>query len=130
MPWQEKSAERLRMEFIVVHESEQYSFTEPCELFGISREAGYRCLRRFTEDGIEGLRRGESRLHDERTRRGDVEPYCDTRHAHFFFRVAMIEQRVSVLWVNESATATRRDKERSHRENQPDSSPSEPTSPR
>ena len=36
MPWQEKSAERLRMEFIVAHGSEQYSFTELCELFGIS----------------------------------------------------------------------------------------------
>ena len=56
MPWQEKSAERLRMEFVVAHESQQYSFTELCELFGISREAGYRCLRRFREDGIEGLK--------------------------------------------------------------------------
>src|SRR6476620_4760802 len=41
MPWQEKSAERLRMEFVVAHQSQQYSFTELCELFGISREAGY-----------------------------------------------------------------------------------------
>jgi len=56
MPWQEKSAERLRMEFVVAHESQQYSFTELCELFGISREAGYRCVRRFREDGIEGLK--------------------------------------------------------------------------
>ena len=38
MPWQEKSAERLRMEFVVAHESQQYSFTELCELFGISRK--------------------------------------------------------------------------------------------
>ena len=56
MPWQERSAERLRMEFIVAHESEQYTFTELCELFGISREAGYKCVRRFREDGIEGLK--------------------------------------------------------------------------
>jgi hypothetical protein len=32
MPWLGKSAERLRMEFIVAHESQQYSFTELCEL--------------------------------------------------------------------------------------------------
>jgi transposase len=44
------------MEFIVAHQSEQYSFTELCELFGICREAGYYCVRRFREDGIEGLR--------------------------------------------------------------------------
>jgi len=44
------------MEFIVAHQSEQYSFTELCELFGISREAGYYCVRRFREDGIEGLK--------------------------------------------------------------------------
>lgn len=56
MPWQERSAERLRMEFIVAHESQQYTFTELCELFGISREAGYKCVRRFREDGVEGLK--------------------------------------------------------------------------
>jgi transposase len=56
MPWQEKNAERLRMEFIVAYQSEQYSFTELCELFGISRETGYYCVRRFREDGVEGLK--------------------------------------------------------------------------
>src|ERR1051325_1560638 len=55
MPWLEKTPPRLRMEFIVAYESHEYNFTEVCDLFGISRECGYKWLRRFERDGIEGL---------------------------------------------------------------------------
>ena len=56
MPWLEKTPSRLRMEFIVVYESGEYSFTELCDLFGISRACGYKWLRRFDQEGIDGLR--------------------------------------------------------------------------
>ena len=55
MPWLEKTPPRLRMEFIVAYESNEYNFTELCDLFGVSRECGYKWLRRFERDGIEGL---------------------------------------------------------------------------
>lgn len=56
MPWLDKAPPRLRMEFIVAHESGEYNVTELCELFGISRECGYKWLRRFEQDGIDGLK--------------------------------------------------------------------------
>ena len=55
MPWLEKTPPRLRMEFIVAYESDEYNFTELCDLFGISRECGYKWVRRFEREGIEGL---------------------------------------------------------------------------
>jgi len=36
----EKTPPPLRMEFIVAYESDEYNFTELCDLFGISRECG------------------------------------------------------------------------------------------
>ncbi len=56
MPWDERTATKLRMEFIVACETEKYTFTELCELFGVSREIGYKWLRRFREEGIDGLK--------------------------------------------------------------------------
>lgn len=56
MPWLEKKTARLRMEFIVANESEEYNFTELCELFGVSRECGYKWVRRFATDGVDGLK--------------------------------------------------------------------------
>ena len=56
MPWLERTPARLRMEFIVAYESEGYSFTELCALFDVSRECGYKWLRRFEKDGIDGLK--------------------------------------------------------------------------
>jgi transposase InsO family protein len=44
------------MEFVVACETGHYSFTELCELFGVSRQTGYKWWRRFEEDGIDGLK--------------------------------------------------------------------------
>lgn len=56
MPWLEKTPARLRMEFIVAYESNEYNFTELCELFGVSRECGYKWIRRFASEGVDGLK--------------------------------------------------------------------------
>jgi putative transposase len=56
MPWDEKTATKLRMEFVVACESGHYSFSELCELFGVSRQTGYKWWRRFEADGIDGLK--------------------------------------------------------------------------
>jgi len=56
MPWLEKTPPRLRMEFVVAYTSEEYNFTELCDLFGVSRECGYKWIRRFERDGVDGLK--------------------------------------------------------------------------
>jgi len=44
------------MEFVVACGTGYYSFTEACELFGVSRQTGYKWLRRFETEGIDGLK--------------------------------------------------------------------------
>jgi transposase InsO family protein len=56
MPWDEKTATKLRMEFVVTYGTDHYNFLELCDLFGITRQTGYKWLRRFEEAGIDGLK--------------------------------------------------------------------------
>jgi putative transposase len=45
--------ERLR--FVLEHEEEQYTMSELCHIYGISRETGYKWLRRYQKQGWAGL---------------------------------------------------------------------------
>lgn len=56
MPWQETTVTKQRMEFIVDYEKELFSFTELCHYYGISRVTGYKWLRRYDVDGLDGLK--------------------------------------------------------------------------
>lgn len=56
MPWVERTATKLRMEFVVACETGFYSFAEACELFGVSRQTGYKWIGRFEKEGVDGLK--------------------------------------------------------------------------
>jgi transposase InsO family protein len=45
-----------RVQFIAAFDSCQYSMTELCERFGISRKTGYKWADRYDHEGIEGLK--------------------------------------------------------------------------
>lgn len=55
MPWSQTDPMKERMKFVVLAQEGLYSMTELCERFGISRQAGYTRLRRYAQEGIEGL---------------------------------------------------------------------------
>ena len=55
MPWLEKTPAKLRMEFVIANDSGEYSFSELCDLFGVSRQCGYKWLKRWESDGVSGL---------------------------------------------------------------------------
>jgi transposase InsO family protein len=55
MPWSQTDPMKERMKFVVLAQEGLYSMTELCERFGISRQAGYTRLRRYEQEGIEGL---------------------------------------------------------------------------
>jgi len=55
MPWEETSAMRERMEFVMALESELYTMSELCERFGVSRKTGYKWVHRLAEAGVEGM---------------------------------------------------------------------------
>lgn len=57
MSWKEyKSVVDKRLEFVRMCEDGRYTMTELCERFGVSRNNGYKWLRRYQEQGLDGLR--------------------------------------------------------------------------
>jgi transposase InsO family protein len=56
MPWEEITRMKRRVEFVVAFDSCQYSMTELCERYGISRKTGYKWADRYGTEGIEGLK--------------------------------------------------------------------------
>ena len=56
MPWSVSDAMDQRIEFVEAHRSGLYSMTDLCRSFGISRQNGYKWLKRYREEGHTGLR--------------------------------------------------------------------------
>jgi putative transposase len=55
MPWEETSAMRKRIEFVVALDSGMYTMSELCERFGVSRKTGYKWVERMEEEGLAGM---------------------------------------------------------------------------
>ena len=51
MPWESKTVEKLREEFVLAAQ-ESHNFSSLCREFGITRKTGYKWLERF-QSGIE-----------------------------------------------------------------------------
>lgn len=56
MPWSETTPMSERVRFIAQLESCEFTMTELCEVFGISRKTGYKWAQRYAEEGWEGLK--------------------------------------------------------------------------
>jgi putative transposase len=55
VPWKETCVMEQRVEFITKWRQERETMAELCRSFGISRETGYKWVRRYDRDGFEGL---------------------------------------------------------------------------
>ena len=55
MPWSETCAMDERMRFVAAASEDDAVMTEVCTEFGISRETGYKWLRRYRAEGAQGL---------------------------------------------------------------------------
>ena len=55
MPWRQTTPMKERMYFLRDHLKGMFSFTELCEVYGVSRKTGYKWLDRYTLEGLEGL---------------------------------------------------------------------------
>src|SRR5215467_1844098 len=55
MPWKESSVMEQRRKFIEEYESDLVTMAELCRRYGISRETGYKWVKRYQESGWEGL---------------------------------------------------------------------------
>ena len=55
MPWKETGAMKERMKFFVEYEQGEYSMSELCRRYGISRPTGYKWVERVDQYGLRGL---------------------------------------------------------------------------
>jgi transposase InsO family protein len=55
MPWEEKSKMKLKEEFIQELLTNRSAITQLCRKYEISRKTGYKWLKRFQEEGLNGL---------------------------------------------------------------------------
>jgi len=55
MPWDETTRMSQRLRFISDFESCQFTMTQLCERYGISRKTGYKWADRFAQEGVSGL---------------------------------------------------------------------------
>jgi putative transposase len=63
MPWKETSPMRERLDFLRDHASGLFNFGELCLHYGVSRKTGYKWLKRFGEEGPQGLQDRSRRPH-------------------------------------------------------------------
>jgi transposase InsO family protein len=63
MPWKEVDTLTLRIEFVTLASQEGCNISQLCRQFGISRDKGYKWLRRYAESGTAGLLNNSRRPH-------------------------------------------------------------------
>ena len=84
MPWREASPMTERIRFVLDHKLGVYTMTELCHRYGVSRKTGYKWLRRFEDDGFDGLRDRSRRPHScpHRTPDECVEAIIEKKKRH------------------------------------------------
>ena len=55
MPWRESCVMDERMRFVVDHLGGEWTMSELCDRYGISRQTGYKWIGRYGEEGAAGL---------------------------------------------------------------------------
>ncbi len=56
MPWKESYPMDEKVEFISCYLEGEWSMAELCREFSIGRKTGYKLVRRYFDDGVEGLK--------------------------------------------------------------------------
>ena len=56
MPWKETEPMKERIQFILEVDAGFFRFSESCQRYGVSRKTGYKWLKRWEEEGVEGLK--------------------------------------------------------------------------
>lgn len=56
MPWKQSGPMEERIRFVAAYQDGLWTMSELCQHFGISRRVGYKILRRYEHEGLEGLK--------------------------------------------------------------------------
>lgn len=84
MSWGETCPMNEKMKFIVAHQNNEDTFIVLCEKFNISRKTGYKYLKRYAEEGIDGLkeRSREPHKHWNQTPESIEQKVLDVKDKH------------------------------------------------
>ena len=84
MPWKETHVMEERLKFIGAYLEGDWSMTELCRAFGVSRQTGYELIARYTEIGLDGLkdRSRAPRRHPNETSAEVAKMLLAARRAH------------------------------------------------
>lgn len=107
MPWNQTDPVNERLKFVAAAQRGDKTITELCVSFGISRKTGYKILKRYDEDGADGLRDRSSApgRHPNRTP-ADVEAsILRIRKAHPTWGSKKILVLLAREWVDEDLPA-------------------------
>lgn len=63
MPWKEATKMELRTEFVILADQPSTNMAQLCRRFNISRKTGYKWLRRYRKEGMEGLKNRSRQPH-------------------------------------------------------------------
>ena len=56
MGWPKRTEVESRLEFVLKAERGEFSFTQLCKAFDVSRKTGYKWLERYQQEGVQGLK--------------------------------------------------------------------------
>ncbi len=68
MAWRTNNVQEQRVEFVVAASRKEKSLTELCAEFNISRPTGYNWLKRYRDNGIQGVQERSRRPNHSRQR--------------------------------------------------------------
>jgi transposase InsO family protein len=99
MPWKEVSVMSQRWEFVELAKQSKGKFTELCRRFSISRDIGYKWLRRYRAEGPTGLENRSRRPHQSpgRTSRTMEQRIVSLRDSHPAWGAWKIQARLRAL---------------------------------
>lgn len=129
MPWKEVCKVELRRLFIAAVESGEHNFTQLCSRYNISRQCGYKWLRRYRQEGDSGLFDRDRRPH--RQAKGTVPALVKAvimeRQRHPVWGARKIRKRLEVQGIEAPSERTvNRILKRAGLVNTPSDSPEEP----
>ncbi len=87
MPWTEVTHMEELIRFVTLARGGQFTITDLCEQFGISRKTGYKHLERYAADGLAGLRP-----------RSHAPSSCPHRTDEAIERIVLAERRLHRTW--------------------------------
>ena len=84
MAWKVESMENIKQKFILLHQTGQFTMTELCRQFDVSRPTGYAILKRYETEGWEALaeRSRSHHSHPGRTSPAIEEALLQERNRH------------------------------------------------